>query len=162
MFSSAFTSNQPPNLHLLPSFTSQDLSPDGVFLNPISGLHYLIHLFDRTEAALSIADLGDKDRLDLALEGVRQHDDRLAYIENRHVHLQTRVNLKAAIDSEFSDWMLNKSEEDWLVFRRIKRLPKMSSSDWQAAARQQITDLIQMVLNINRIRLDFEVRLVVK
>ena len=57
--------------------------------------------------------------------------------------------------------MLNKSEEDWLVFRRIKRLPKMSSSDWQAAARQQITDLIQMVLNINRIRLDFEVRLVV-
>ena len=37
----------------------------------------------------------------------------------------------------------------------------MSSSDWQAAARQQITDLIQMVLNINRIRLDFEVRLVV-
>ena len=69
--------------------------------------------------------------------------------------------MKMTVDSEFDDWMLNRSEEDWLVVRNIKRLPKMSSSDWQAAAKQQITDLFKMVLNLNRTRLDFEVLLVV-
>ena len=45
-------------------------------------------------------------------ESVRHHDDRMAFIENRHSQLQSQVDLKVAVDSEFNDWMLNRSEED--------------------------------------------------
>ena len=45
-FSTAMTSNRPRNLHLLSSPVCQDLCDDGIFLNPVAGLHYLLHLFD--------------------------------------------------------------------------------------------------------------------
>ena len=160
-FSSVFTYDRPANLHLLPSFNHQELCPDGIFLTPVSGLHFMIHLFDQAETVLTTAQLNDKDQLAHVLEGARQHDDRIAYIEHRHVHFQSRVNIKVAVDAEFDDYMLNKSEEDWLTIRRIKRLPKMSTQDWQGAARQQVTDLIGQVLHANKARLDFKVLLVV-
>ena len=45
-FSSIFSTNKPPNLFLLPAFMNQEFLPDGVFLNPVSGLHYALYLFD--------------------------------------------------------------------------------------------------------------------
>ena len=146
---------------MLPAFTSQELLPDGVFLNPVSGLHYALHLFDQAEVVTSASQAGGEEQMATVREDVRQGDDRMAYLEHRHVHLQRRVNLKIAIDAEFDDWMLNRSEEDWFTVQRLKRLPKMSGQDWQSAAQRQVTDLIKTVLSINRARLDFEVLLVV-
>ena len=160
-FSSVFSANKPPNLFLLPAFTSQELLPDGVFLNPVSGLHYSLHLFDQAEIAISTVQASSEEQMAVVREDVRQGDDRVAYLEHRHVHLQRRLNLKIAIDSEFDDWMLNRSEEDWLTVQRLKRLPKMSGQDWQSAARQQVSELIKTVLSLNRVRVDFEVLLVV-
>ena len=159
-FAAVFQS-RPPNLSLLPSFTSQELMPDGVFLNPVSGLHFVLHLFDNVDAALSLAQADSEAKLCHYRDDVRLHDDRLAYLEHRHVHLLNRVNHRAAVDSEFDDFVLNKSEEDWIEVRRLKRLPKMSGQDWQAAAKKQVTELIVMTLRANRVRLDFEVLLVV-
>ena len=161
-FSSTFAAkNLPPNLHLLPSFNSQDLLQDGVFLNPVSGLHYMLHIFDQAEDALTMAQASSEAQLVHVRDDVRQHDDRMAFLEHRHVHLLGRVDHKMAVDSEFDDWVLNRSEEDWLVVKNLKRLPKMDGRGWQAAAKKQVTELLAMVLTANRIRMDFEVMLVV-
>ena len=52
-FSSILTASKPKNLHLLSSSVVQDLCADGVHLTPISGLHYLLHLFDDAHRILS-------------------------------------------------------------------------------------------------------------
>ena len=95
------TNNQPANLFLIPSFISQDLSPDGVHLTAVSGLHYLLHLFDQSEAILALDPREPELKLVKVQESVRQHDDRLSYLESRHGGLHESVCLKTAIDHEF-------------------------------------------------------------
>ena len=161
-FSSTFAAkNLPPNLHLLPSFNSQDLLQDGVFLNPVSGLHYVLHIFDQAEDALTLSQASSDEQLVHVRNDVRHHEDRMSFLEHRHVHLLGRVDHKVAVDSEFDDWVLNRSEEDWLVVRNLKRLPKMDGRAWQAAAKKQVTELLAMVLTANRLRLEFEVMVVI-
>ena len=151
------TANQPENLYLLPSFISQDLSPDGVHLSAVSGLHYVIHLFDQAEAVLALAPREPELKLVKVQEAVRQHDDRLSYLEGRHGTLQGNFSLKVATDHEFKDWMTNRSEEDWLTVLGLPRLGQMTSREWQVAAKKQVSDLIKVVLGINRARIDYAV-----
>ena len=146
--------DHPPNFRLLPSFSHQELGPDGVFLNPVSGLHYILHLFDSTEAALQSAYLGTDQQLLLIRESVRQNSDRVTFLESRHGGLQRQVDLKTATDGELSDWMLNRAEEDWLV---VKGLPRLSGANWQDAARRQVADTIKLALHVNRTNVNFEV-----
>ena len=156
-FSSVFSSDARPNFHLLPSFSSQDLLPDGVFLTPVSGLHYVIHLFDSAESVLATSVLGGDAQLSLVRESVRQHDDRMAYLENRHNRLIDVTNLRAAVDAEFDDFVMNRSEEDWFTISGLSRLTQIAPSEWQDAVRHQVASVVKIVLNVNRIRLDFEV-----
>ena len=146
--------DHPPNFRLLPSFTHQILDADGVFLNPVSGLHYVLHLFDATEAALQSAFLGTDQSLLVIRETVRQSNDRVSYLENKHIKLQCQVDLKAATDAEISDWLLNRAEEDWLT---VAGLPRLSGANWQDAARRQVADTIKLVLHTNRANVPFEV-----
>ena len=153
-FSAVLMSDHPPNFRLLPSFTYQVLDRDGIFLNPVSGLHYMLHLFDSTETALQTAFLGTDQSLLVIKETVRQCNDRVSYLENRHRGLQGQVDLKTAADAEISDWMLNRAEEDWLT---VAGLPRLTSANWQDAARRQVADCIRMVLHSNRANIPFEV-----
>ena len=155
-FSAVLSHEPPPNLILLPSFTSQDLSPDGVHLTPVAGLHYVLFVFDQTELALRTSALGSEQQLSTVKESVRLQNDRLAYIENRQGSHERRANTKTAADAEFDDWMLNRSEEDWLV---VQGLPRIScpQREWQDAARKQVADVIKLVLHVNRIQANFEV-----
>lgn len=147
--------NQPSNFHLLPSFSSQELMPDGVHLNPVSGLHYILQIFDQTERVLEVASSAPDQQLIVVKESVRQNDDRVSYLENRHGGLQKQVDSRTAADAEFTDWMINRSEEDWLS---VQGLPRLSgTSDWQDNARRQVADIIKVVLHVNRTVLDFEV-----
>ena len=160
-FSLTFNDGKPDNLFLLPSFSCQDLLPDGAFLTPVSGLHYVLQLFDSSEAALELVASSGNAQFGSVKETVRTHDDRMTYIENRHVHLQQRVDLKIAIDAEFNDWVQNRSEEDWLVVQGLPRLSSdLSNHDWQKAAKKQVTELIKFVLNIDRSDVNFRVLLV--
>ena len=147
-------SDHPPNFRLLPTFTHQILDSDGIFLNPVSGLHYVLHLFDATETALQSAFLGTDQSLLVIKETVRQSNDRVSYLENKHVKLQSQVDLKTASDAEFSDWLLNRAEEDWLT---VAGLPRLSGVNWQDAARRQVADTIKLVLHTNRANVPFEV-----
>ena len=153
-FSAVLMTDHPPNFRLLPSFTHQVLDVDGVFLNPVSGLHYILHLFDSADFALKSAYLGADQQMLLVKESVRQSNDRVSYLENRHSGLQKQVDLKTASDAELADMMLNRSEEDWLS---IAGLPRLQGDQWQDAARRQVADAIKLALRTNRININFEV-----
>ena len=126
-FSSTFSTNLAQNLLLLPSFISQDLMPDCVHLTPVSGLHFVLHLFDQTETLLSLEPASSEIKLAHVQESVRHHGDRLSFLESKHGQLKKRVDLKAAKDSEFDDWVTNRNEEDWVTVLGLKRLGRMTS-----------------------------------
>ena len=149
------SADRPPNLHILPSFISQDLLHDGVHLTPVSGLHYVLHVFDQTEAVLALSTQDSDSRLVHVQESVRQHDDRMAYLEGRQGGFVSQAHVKVAADAELHDWMLNRADEDWMV---VTNLPRISNNrDWQDAARRQVADVIKLVLHANRINMNFEV-----
>ena len=148
---------RPDNLLLMPSFVSQDLMPDGHHLTPVSGLHYVLHVFDHVELLLALDHHGPDAKISHFQETVRQHDDRLSYLECRHGGLQARVDLRIASDSEFRDWATNRSEEDWITVMGLPRLGEMTQREWQTAAKKQVKELIKFVLNVNRVQLDFSI-----
>ena len=155
-FSTSLSTDQPPNLHLMPSFVSQDLMPDGGFLTPVSGLHYTLHLFDQAEVVLLASFSATDSRLGHVQEVGRQHDDRLAYIESRHSKLSDRRDLKISTDSEFNDWVTNRAEEDWLTILGLECLPSRGR-EWHTTARKQATDVIKLILKVNRAHSEFKV-----
>ena len=155
-FSATLSSTKPPNLDLLPSFCSQDLLPDGAFLTPVSGLHYILHLFDQSNALLDLVSAPPAVQSGAAQETVRRHDDRLAYLESSHGHLVKRVDLKTAADADFDDMVVNRSEEDWLTILGLKRL-KSSHEEWQNDARRQVRDVINLILKTTKTHLEYKV-----
>ena len=156
-FSSTFSTNLAHNLLLLPSFISQDLMPDCIHLTPVSGLHFVLHLFDQTETLLSLEPASSEIKLAHVQESVRHHGDRLSFLESRHGQLKKRVDLKAAKDSEFDDWVTNRNEEDWVTVLGLKRLGRMTPREWQTAARSQVRELFKYILHLHRVKLDFSV-----
>ena len=159
-WSSAMTNGKPPNLHLLPCPVNQELSPDGVNLTPVAGLHYVIHLFDQSVDALALISAPDRQMLSVQ-ESVRSHDDRISYLESKHVFLNHRVNLKTAEDAEFNDWVRNRNEEEWFTISNLPRLPQMDNQAWQVAAKKQVQDVLRLVLQANRVNLSFSILVVV-
>ena len=156
-FSATFSSSVATNLMLLPSFPCQDLLPDGKHLTPVAGLHYILHLFDQAEEAINLSgQTGDVQFMQVR-EQVRHHEDRVSYLESRHVQLNKTVDHKIAVDAEFDDSVLNRSEEDWFVIQGLPRLADMASRDWQNAARKQVADIVKLIVHCNKGRLDFEV-----
>ena len=156
-FSMALSAHQPANLIILPSFVSQDLQPDGQHLSPVSGLHYVLHLFDQSEASVALQACSSEVKLFSVQESVRQHDDRLSYLESRHLGLHNLVSIKSAIDAEFKDWTINRSEEDWCTVMGLPRLGEMPQRDWQKAAKRQVNELIKITLNSNRVKLEYSI-----
>ena len=156
-FSTVLWTKPPANLFLLPSFICQDLSPDGIHLTAVSGLHYVLHLFDQAQAVLTLEPRSPEYKLVVVQEAVRHHDDRLSYLEGRHNNVQNGANLKFAADAEFQDWVLNRSEEDWMTIIGLKRLGQMTPREWQGAARRQVTNFLREVLNVNNVRMEFSV-----
>ena len=147
----------PANLHILPSFAHQELCPDGIHLNPVSGLHYILHLFDQAAAVINLSEQDSEVRLGHVQEAVRKHDDRLAYLESRHGRLASSHDFKIAADAEFRDWQLNRSEEDWLTILGLPRLSVEGKREWQDAVKKQINEVFRMVLKANRMNLNYKI-----
>ena len=51
-FSQMMSCGKPENVHLLPSFPTPSYDEDGIHLTAFSGLEFLLHLFDSSEALL--------------------------------------------------------------------------------------------------------------
>ena len=156
-FSQSLGSTPAQNLHLLPSFNCQDLCPDGVHLTPVSGLHYVIHIFDQTSNQLDMLQVDSNVQLVAVQESVRHHDDRLAYLEGRHDRLSVSHDTKLASDAEFRDWMINRSEESWLTIQGLPRLGQKGQREWQDAARKQVNDLFRLTLKLNKVHIEYKV-----
>ena len=157
-FSSCFSSDRPPNLHLLPSHINQELGPDGVLLTPVAGLHYILHLFDQSMSTLDNLGASTDDQLAGVRESSRSHDDRLAYLEHDNSRLRRQVNIKIAADAEFSDWMINRSEESWLTINGLPRLPSgLDGREWQVAAKKQVQDFFRQVLKATKANVNYDV-----
>ena len=156
LISGTFGKSHPPNFHILPSFINQD-STDGILLTPVAGLHYVLHVFDKSEAVLAELALAAEDVLVTVREEVRTQSDRLAFIEHDHSQLYHAHSYKAAKDAEFNDWVENRSEEDWLTVQGLPRLTGVSDSEWQVAAKRQVRDLIKTVQQVNRVNFSFEI-----
>ena len=130
--------------------------PDGIFLTPVSGLHYVLHLFDQAVIAIEVSD--QDMQMGSVQEAVRRHDDRLAYLEGQHHHLSSKSELRFAASAEFDDWVLNRSEEDSMTIMGLKRLPSdLGNRDWQVAAKRQVNDLIKATLSAHRTNLDYTI-----
>lgn len=114
-FSSCFSASPPSSLILLPGFTSQDLMPDGMNLTPVSGLHFMLHLFDQSESKMRLLKSTPEDQSIRCLELARQNQDRIIYIEQDQRRLTKLVDDKLATSAEFDDWTQNRSDEDWIV-----------------------------------------------
>ena len=157
-FSSCFSSDRPSNMHLLSSHINQELGPDGVLLTPVAGLHYILHLFDQSVSTLGAVSTSTKDQLAGVRESNRSHDDRLAYLEHDNSRLRRQVNIKIATDAEFSDWMINRSEENWCTINGLPRLSSdLNGRDWQIAAKKQVEDFFRQVLKANKVNVPFDV-----
>ena len=157
-FSPTMIAGKAKNIHLIPSFSHQELLPDGVHLTPVSGLHYVIHLFDQSEIAIALSASTSDGRLDHVQEAVRHHDDRLVFLESRHGQLARTSDIKIASNAEFSDWMINRSEEDWITILGLKKIVgELSKRDWQMAAKRQVTEFMSAVLKAQRVDLHFSV-----
>ena len=140
---------------------SQSLDPDGVHLTPVSGLHYLLHLYDSTLSIISQFGSDADSRVVVVQEAVRQHDDRLAYLENRHGALAARCDIKFAIDAEFNDWVSNRSQEDWITILGLPRINAANDREWQLAVKRQVNEAIKLVLKISRSNVEYSILYVV-
>ena len=158
--SAMFSASPPPKFHLLPSFINQSYT-DGINLTPVAGLHYVLFLFDKTEVVLADAAASTEDQVCLVRESVRSHDDRIAYLEHDNSQFHHEFSLKAAIDSEFADWMENRATEDWINVQGLPRLSEMSGHDWQVEVKRQLRDLIKTVLQANRVNFQVDILYVV-
>ena len=53
-FSSVLSSNGPRNLYLMSSAIAGEMMPDGIHFTPVSGLHYVLHLFVEAQRILDM------------------------------------------------------------------------------------------------------------
>ena len=163
-FSKIFSRDKPLNMFILSSFINQGLLDDGANLNPVSGLHYLLHLFDESERLLNLASQSSEvQHFDVA-ETARANRDRITLLEHDHVRLSRQIDLKVAYDSEFNDWVTNRSEEDWVNITGLPRLSSsatMSKREWQQAVKRQVRGCLLEVVKHFKINIRFEVLWVV-
>ena len=157
LFSAVLSNNVPANFHLLPSFCSQELLPDGAYLTPVSGLHFVLHLFDQTDALTQISSSSQEAQLYHVREFERQHEDRIVFLEQRHGRLDDRFDSKVAADAEFNDYLLNRSEEDYITVIGSKRINGDTPREWQLAAKKQMNEIFKIVLKSLRVHLDYTV-----
>ena len=108
----------------------------------------MLHLFDQTEGLLQVAGAEVDAQLYHVQHLCRQHDDRIVYLEQRHGNLDHRFDFKTASDAEFDDWVLNRSEEDWLTILGAKRLPDMPSREWQQAAKKMVNEIFKQMCKL--------------
>ena len=91
-------------------------------------------------------------------ETSRSNRDRIVMLEHDHCRLASQVRYKVAADSEFNDWVLNRSEESWLTISGLPRLSgSLSRSDWQQAVKPQVRACLLEVVKFFKVNVRFEV-----
>ena len=79
-------------------------------------------------------------------------------LEVDHFRLASQVNKKSAADAEFNEWVLNRSEENWLTIAGLPRLSgSLTRTEWQQAAKPQVRACLLEVVKFFKVNIRFEV-----
>ena len=143
-FSALMSADRPQNLHLIGSFSSPELMPDGVHLTPYSGLHYIVHLFDASRI-ISEAPVQPPE-LAKTTEDVRSVTDRVVVLEQSHARLAAAHSLKVAIDSEMDDFLENTRFEDHFLISGLSVEAGLGNREWQNRVKDLIQEKIKLLL----------------
>ena len=66
--------------------------------------------------------IGDA-RTNAAYELAREANDRVSLLEHDHYRLSGQSDSRFAANAEFNDWVVNRSEEDWIEISGSYLLP---------------------------------------
>ena len=146
----------PANVHLLPSFAKVQLEADGVHLNPISGLDFVLYLFESAEDIMSRKLLSTSEQVELQGSEARLVSDRVAVLEQDHARLHRSYELQSAVNAELLDLHENIRFEPFFMIQGLPRIPKTDPKQWSERAKSDVakilsdmgfSDPIQFVLN---------------
>ena len=142
-FSSAMSQERPPNLHLLPSFPTPEFGDDGVHLSGLSGLEFVLHLFDQSELLLEGLSAAPEVTLLKNCEATRVLEDRVLVLEQDHRRLNRIVENKIAVDSELADFRENERYEDCFIIEGLPLIPpEIVGKPWQELAKKHVYKVI--------------------
>ena len=147
LFSQVLSGDKPPNLFILPSFSTPEFESDGVHLTAYSGLEFILHLFDSATDLLSSVDLPLPDLAIKGCETSRVLEDRMMVIEQDHRRLNRVVESKTAADAELADFHANERTQDFFV---VSGLPRISDDlvgkAWQDQAVKDVSGFIKKLM----------------
>ena len=147
LFSQMFSSDRPPNFHLLASFATPEFDSGGIHLTPYSGLQFLLHLFDGTQELLDNLTSTPTEVSSRNTESARVLEDRVMVLEQGQRRLNQVLENKIAIDSEIADFHENERSEDCFL---MGGLPEISGDlvgkVWQSQAISDVQDIIRKLM----------------
>ena len=146
-FSEAFE-NRPKNFFLLPSFPAVDLESDGVHLTAISGLEYILFLFDSATTTIDRSKKPMTALTNINSDAIRTLEDRVVVLEQDRTRMSREFESKAAIDAEFREFQENVRYEDhFLISGLAKPSSGLTTQEWQTKAKQDVGSVILILLD---------------
>ena len=146
-FSQMMSCGKPENVHLLPSFPTPSYDEDGIHLTAFSGLEFLLHLFDSSEALLDRFNQQPEEVLIQQVESHRVLEDRVLALELDHRRLNKVVEDKIAIDAELADFRENERNEDCFILEGVPLIPSdITGKPWQDLAIKYTRALIDPLM----------------
>ena len=147
-FSQCLSSGFPPNVQLMPSFSTPQFEDDGVHLTPYSGLEFVLHLFDSAARVIDQAQLPLEDQAVVSQESTRHLEDRVVALEQDHRRLNKAFESKSAADAEMADFHENQRNEDCFVVTGLQRIiGDMSPRDWQDQAKKLVSEALRKFMD---------------
>ena len=147
-FSELMSRDLPSNLKLLPSFPSPILESDGVHLNPISGLEYILFLFDSATEVLDRSTRSDSAQVRHHSEAIRSLEDRVVILEQDRGRINRDFEEKFAIDAEYRDYLENQRHEDHFIISGLaKPSSGLTTQEWQVKVKQDVAGVLTILLD---------------
>ena len=126
--------DRPPNFWCLPGFYRARLEPDGVHLDPYSGLQYALYLVEAPQEVLKAAALPADLKIASVIETSRSLEDRVSILEQDNISLRKNFEQHGVVSSELFDYEANIRNEVFFMIQGLPRLPKMDQKEWQVKA----------------------------
>ena len=136
-----------PLVHLLSSFPTLTLEPDGVHLTAYSGLEFVLHLFDAAGTVLDGLSKTVDEAAALNTETACVLEDRMVAIEQDHRRLNAAFDTKSAVVSELFDFHENIRLQSGFVIEGLTKHPQgMDPKEWQLKVKDEVRAVLSTLL----------------
>ena len=134
------------NIHLLPSFPTPTFEVDGIHLTPYSGLEFILHLYDSSNALIKTLTSSPEEVVIKSIESSRVLEDRMMALEQDHRRLNRAFEDKFAEDAEIADFQENMRYEDHFIVHGLAHIPKCDPRVWQDKAKRIVGDFLRKLI----------------